>query len=129
MAQKFGGRLLPTGTPSVGWSFVVVISSLLAGASVVHNIYKPNLNSIQKAHNQWIGQIEAGERAFGGENRCRHHAGALRLNSLQCGGNPPANGGGRLPQPDRRGSHGSSPSRSLHDRILAIPRADYRQNT
>ncbi|KAG7016236.1 hypothetical protein SDJN02_21342, partial [Cucurbita argyrosperma subsp. argyrosperma] len=43
MARKFGGGLRPTGTPSVGWSFVVVVSSLLAGASIVHNIYKPNL--------------------------------------------------------------------------------------
>ncbi|KAA0037665.1 hypothetical protein IC582_020945 [Cucumis melo] len=43
MTQKFGGGLRPTGTPSVGWSFVVVVSSLLAGASIVHHIYKPNL--------------------------------------------------------------------------------------
>ncbi|GAV62528.1 Thioredoxin domain-containing protein [Cephalotus follicularis] len=32
-----------TGTPSLAWSSVVVIVSLLAGASVVHNIYKPDL--------------------------------------------------------------------------------------
>ncbi|XP_058099182.1 uncharacterized protein LOC131243686 [Magnolia sinica] len=40
--NKFGGRQ-PTGTPSLAWSCVVVIASLLAGASVVHNIFKPNL--------------------------------------------------------------------------------------
>ncbi|CAN6472644.1 unnamed protein product [Victoria cruziana] len=40
--RKFGGGR-PTGTPSVGWSAVVVIASLLAGASVVHNIFKPDL--------------------------------------------------------------------------------------
>ncbi|KAJ4827085.1 hypothetical protein Tsubulata_013899 [Turnera subulata] len=44
MNKKFGaGGKQPTGTPSLGWSCVVVIVSLLAGASVVHNIYKPNL--------------------------------------------------------------------------------------
>ncbi|KAF5742669.1 hypothetical protein HS088_TW09G00720 [Tripterygium wilfordii] len=42
MHKKFGGRQ-PTGTPSLAWSCVVVVASLLAGASVVHNIYKPNL--------------------------------------------------------------------------------------
>ncbi|KAK2413481.1 hypothetical protein P8452_64038 [Trifolium repens] len=43
MNRKFGGGKKPTGTPSLPWSCVVVICSLLAGASVVHNIYKPNL--------------------------------------------------------------------------------------
>ncbi|KAF3794059.1 hypothetical protein EJ110_NYTH05621 [Nymphaea thermarum] len=43
-SRKFGGRQ-PTGTPSVGWSAVVVIASLLAGASVVHNIFKPDLDA------------------------------------------------------------------------------------
>ncbi|KAF7822299.1 putative transmembrane protein [Senna tora] len=43
MNKKFGGGRPPTGTPSLGWSCVVVVFSLLAGASVVHNIYKPNL--------------------------------------------------------------------------------------
>ncbi|XWS66003.1 hypothetical protein CRYUN_Cryun05aG0162800 [Craigia yunnanensis] len=43
MNQKFGAAKQPTGTPSLAWSSVVVIFSLLAGASVVHNIYKPNL--------------------------------------------------------------------------------------
>ncbi|GMN57215.1 hypothetical protein TIFTF001_026335 [Ficus carica] len=43
MNQKFGGGRQPTGTPSLAWSCVVVIVSLLAGASVVHNIYKPDL--------------------------------------------------------------------------------------
>ncbi|XXG75158.1 hypothetical protein AAC387_Pa07g3730 [Persea americana] len=42
MRQRFGGTQ-PTGTPSLAWSCVVVIASLLAGASVVHNIFKPNL--------------------------------------------------------------------------------------
>ncbi|KAK8961466.1 hypothetical protein KSP40_PGU009001 [Platanthera guangdongensis] len=42
-AKKFGGGRLLTGTPSLPWSCAVVIASLLAGASVVHNIYKPNL--------------------------------------------------------------------------------------
>ncbi|KHG24550.1 Growth hormone receptor [Gossypium arboreum] len=45
MNQKFGAAKQPTGTPSLVWSCVVVIASLLAGASVVHNIYKPDLNS------------------------------------------------------------------------------------
>ncbi|KAK4786359.1 hypothetical protein SAY86_003048 [Trapa natans] len=43
MNRKFGGSRAPTGTPSLAWSCVVVVVSLLAGASVVHNIYKPNL--------------------------------------------------------------------------------------
>ncbi|KAL2329567.1 hypothetical protein Fmac_017148 [Flemingia macrophylla] len=43
MDRKFGGGKKPTGTPSLAWSSVVVVFSLLAGASVVHNIYKPNL--------------------------------------------------------------------------------------
>ncbi|KAJ0102973.1 hypothetical protein Patl1_06383 [Pistacia atlantica] len=42
MNKKFGGSQ-PTGTPSLARSCVVVIVSLLAGASVVHNIYKPDL--------------------------------------------------------------------------------------
>lgn len=45
MNRKFGGGRQPTGTPSLAWSCVVVVFSLLAGASVVHNIYKPNLVS------------------------------------------------------------------------------------
>ncbi|KAG4189926.1 hypothetical protein ERO13_A07G000500v2 [Gossypium hirsutum] len=43
MNQKFGAAKQPTGTPSLAWSCVVVIASLLAGASVVHNTYKPDL--------------------------------------------------------------------------------------
>lgn len=43
MNQKFGGGRPPSGTPSLAWSCVVVIVSLLSGASVVHNIFKPNL--------------------------------------------------------------------------------------
>ncbi|KAK1297963.1 hypothetical protein QJS10_CPA07g00222 [Acorus calamus] len=40
--KKYGGRQ-PTGTPSLAWSSVVVVVSLLAGASIVHNIFKPDL--------------------------------------------------------------------------------------
>ncbi|RXH70419.1 hypothetical protein DVH24_007675 [Malus domestica] len=43
MNREFGGGRPPTGTPSLAWSSVVVVASLLAGASVVHNLYKPNL--------------------------------------------------------------------------------------
>ncbi|EYU29156.1 hypothetical protein MIMGU_mgv1a024441mg, partial [Erythranthe guttata] len=43
MNRKFGGGKQPTGTPSLAWSTIVVVASLLAGASVVHNIYKPDL--------------------------------------------------------------------------------------
>ncbi|XVE69166.1 hypothetical protein DITRI_Ditri09bG0129300 [Diplodiscus trichospermus] len=43
MNQKFGAAKQPTGTPSLAWSSVVVIVSLLTGASAVHNIYKPDL--------------------------------------------------------------------------------------
>lgn len=43
MNKKFGAAKQPTGTPSLGWSCVVVIISLLTGASAVHNIYKPDL--------------------------------------------------------------------------------------
>ncbi|KAH7656923.1 Protein BRAWNIN protein [Dioscorea alata] len=41
--RKFGGGRAPTGTPSLAWSCAVVVVSLLAGASLVHNIYKPDL--------------------------------------------------------------------------------------
>nr|CDM86237.1 unnamed protein product [Triticum aestivum] len=44
--RKFGGGRLPTGTPSLAWSSVVVVVSLLAGASVVHNVYKPDMVEI-----------------------------------------------------------------------------------
>ncbi|KAH1037885.1 hypothetical protein J1N35_039628 [Gossypium stocksii] len=43
MNQKFGAAKQPTGTPSLAWSCVVIIASLLAGASIIHNIYKPDL--------------------------------------------------------------------------------------
>ncbi|CAN4090077.1 unnamed protein product [Withania somnifera] len=43
MNIKFGGGKPPTGTPSMAWSTLVVVVSLLAGASVVHNIFKPDL--------------------------------------------------------------------------------------
>ncbi|KAK4371428.1 hypothetical protein RND71_010903 [Anisodus tanguticus] len=43
MNRKFGGGKLPTGTPSMAWSTMVVVVSLLAGASIVHNFFKPDL--------------------------------------------------------------------------------------
>jgi hypothetical protein len=43
MNQKFGGGRQPTGTPSLARSCVVVVVSLLAGASVVHNTYNPEI--------------------------------------------------------------------------------------
>ncbi|KAL9275054.1 hypothetical protein AKJ16_DCAP11888 [Drosera capensis] len=43
MNRKFGGGKPAVGTPSLAWSCVVVVASLLAGASIVHNIYKPDL--------------------------------------------------------------------------------------
>jgi hypothetical protein len=44
--KKFGGGRVPTGTPSLAWSSVVIVVSLFAGASVVHNIYKPDMVSL-----------------------------------------------------------------------------------
>ncbi|KAJ1278475.1 hypothetical protein BS78_04G082300 [Paspalum vaginatum] len=41
--RRFGGGRAPTGTPSLAWSSVVIVASLLAGASIVHNIYKPDM--------------------------------------------------------------------------------------
>ncbi|AED96844.1 hypothetical protein AtNW77_Chr5g0142841 [Arabidopsis thaliana] len=43
MKKPYKGKL-PTGTPSLAMSTLVVVASLLAGASVVHNIYKPDLS-------------------------------------------------------------------------------------
>ncbi|KAL3624226.1 hypothetical protein CASFOL_033042 [Castilleja foliolosa] len=43
MYRRFGGGKQQTGTPSLAWSCVIVVASLLAVASVVHNIYKPDL--------------------------------------------------------------------------------------
>ncbi|CAN6879823.1 unnamed protein product, partial [Brassica oleracea] len=42
MNKRFGGKI-PTGTPSLALSTVVVVASLLGGASIVHNLYKPDL--------------------------------------------------------------------------------------
>lgn len=39
---RFGGRQV-TGTPSLALSSVVVVVSLLTGASIVHNIFKPDV--------------------------------------------------------------------------------------
>ncbi|CAH2069671.1 unnamed protein product [Thlaspi arvense] len=44
MNKKTYRGKLPTGTPSLPLSTVVVVVSLLAGASIVHNIYKPDLS-------------------------------------------------------------------------------------
>ncbi|AQK59831.1 hypothetical protein ZEAMMB73_Zm00001d053608 [Zea mays] len=41
--KRFGGGRVPTGTPSLAWSSVVIVASLLVGASIVHNIYKPDM--------------------------------------------------------------------------------------
>jgi len=41
--KRFGSGRVPTGTPSLAWSSVVIVASLLAGASIVHNIYKPDM--------------------------------------------------------------------------------------
>jgi hypothetical protein len=41
--KRFGGGRVPTGTPSLAWSSVAIVASLLAGASIVHNIYKPDM--------------------------------------------------------------------------------------
>ncbi|KMT18440.1 hypothetical protein BVRB_2g025850 [Beta vulgaris subsp. vulgaris] len=43
MKGRLGGGKTITGTPSMGWSCVVVVFSLLGGASIVHNLYKPDL--------------------------------------------------------------------------------------
>jgi hypothetical protein len=43
MNKKIGAGKQPTGTPSLGRSCVAVFVSLLAGASVVYNMYKPSL--------------------------------------------------------------------------------------
>ncbi|KAM5566524.1 hypothetical protein ABKV19_014932 [Rosa sericea] len=45
MNQKLDGGKLPTGTPSLAWSSVViVVVSLLAGAFVGHSLYKPDIS-------------------------------------------------------------------------------------
>ena len=43
--KKYGGGRPLTGTPSLALSSVVIVVSLLAGASIVHNIYKPDMVS------------------------------------------------------------------------------------
>ncbi|CAD6247604.1 unnamed protein product [Miscanthus lutarioriparius] len=51
--KRFGSGRVPTGTPSLAWSSVVIVGSLLAGASIVHNIYTPDmvrLYSVQPFH-------------------------------------------------------------------------------
>ncbi|KAK2985002.1 hypothetical protein RJ640_015597 [Escallonia rubra] len=53
-AAKFGGKQ-PTGTPSLAWSCVVVVASLLTGASVVHSFFKPDLIGIASCAEQADG--------------------------------------------------------------------------
>ncbi|KAF2591668.1 hypothetical protein F2Q70_00039707 [Brassica cretica] len=53
MNKRFGGKK-PTGTPSLALSTVVVVASLLAGASVVHNLYKPDLTLPQMGSDELI---------------------------------------------------------------------------
>ncbi|CAG7879957.1 hypothetical protein BRARA_C01208 [Brassica rapa] len=53
MTKMYKGKL-PTGTPSLALSTAVVVVSLLVGASVVHNIYKPDLS---------LPPVESGEVA------------------------------------------------------------------
>ncbi|XP_057466077.1 uncharacterized protein LOC130755642 isoform X1 [Actinidia eriantha] len=43
MSQRFGGGKRPTCTPSLAWSCAAVLVSFLAGASIVHNVFKPDL--------------------------------------------------------------------------------------
>ncbi|KAG7546048.1 hypothetical protein ISN44_As12g014600 [Arabidopsis suecica] len=61
MNNKFGGKK-PTGTPSLAWSTVVVVASLLAGASVVHNIYKPDLRLPQIESDEGDKKKESGNK-------------------------------------------------------------------
>ncbi|KAL0698334.1 hypothetical protein Bca4012_054456 [Brassica carinata] len=61
MNKKFGGKK-PTGTPSLAWSTVVVVASLLAGASVVHNLYKPDLTLPQMGSDEADKKEESGNK-------------------------------------------------------------------
>ena len=45
MQNKMMNGKFATGTPSLGWSCVMIVCSLLGGASIVHNICKPSLVS------------------------------------------------------------------------------------
>ncbi|KAF7040837.1 hypothetical protein CFC21_050711 [Triticum aestivum] len=62
--KKFGGGRVPTGTPSLAWSSVVVVASLLAGASIVHNIYKPDMTlpPVEVADGNGAGATAGGKR-------------------------------------------------------------------
>ncbi|CAL5323385.1 hypothetical protein ACSBR2_008583 [Camellia fascicularis] len=62
MNQKFGGRRQPSGTPSLAWSCVVVVVSLLSGASIVHNIFKPDLTlpPVDSVHGAKDGEPDKG---------------------------------------------------------------------
>ncbi|CAN7006121.1 hypothetical protein IGI04_009844 [Brassica rapa subsp. trilocularis] len=53
MNKMYKGKL-PTGTPSLELSTAVVVVSFLVGASVVHNIYKPDFS---------LPPVESGEVA------------------------------------------------------------------
>ncbi|CAI0411373.1 unnamed protein product [Linum tenue] len=64
MNKKFGAGKPPTGTPSLAWSCVVVIASLLSGASIVHNIYKPDLVSPTPAPALLLYEIHVAHHLF-----------------------------------------------------------------
>ncbi|XP_056858440.1 uncharacterized protein LOC130507816 [Raphanus sativus] len=53
MNKTYKGKT-PTGTPSLALSTAIVVVSLLAGASVIPNIYKPDLS---------LPPVESGEVA------------------------------------------------------------------
>nr|ABK22991.1 unknown [Picea sitchensis] len=56
---RFGGRPA-AGTPSLALSSVVVVASLLTGASIVHNIFKPDLTiPLVESVNQGEDKTEA----------------------------------------------------------------------
>nr|DAD34515.1 TPA_asm: hypothetical protein HUJ06_005155 [Nelumbo nucifera] len=82
MKRRFGGGRQPTGTPSLAWSCIVVIVSLLAGASVIHNVFNPDLalppwraylerNKTSRRKNEWF--CLKTQVCHSGLNRHRNH--------------------------------------------------------
>ncbi|KAH0871200.1 hypothetical protein HID58_078222 [Brassica napus] len=61
MNKRFGGKI-PTGTPSLALSTVVVVASLLGGASIVHNLYKPDLRLPQMESDEPDKKEESGNK-------------------------------------------------------------------
>ncbi|CAN7014556.1 unnamed protein product [Brassica rapa subsp. trilocularis] len=61
MNKRFGGKI-PTGTPSLALSTIVVVASLLGGASIVHNLYKPNLRLPQMENDEPDKKKESGNK-------------------------------------------------------------------